>query len=114
MAKVSAARNTIAAIVVLGTVPAIFLFSASSSPRAARRGHSDGLFSLRDNDSRDLSAALDSMAAGDLTVEITPARSRSRISRDELGQIAVAANEILAARRPRSTATTACGPTSKR
>ena len=69
---------------------------ASSSPPAAACARSpSGWRDLRD-DSRELSAALDAMAGGDLTVEIAPdSRPIEYASSDELGQIVEAANGIL-------------------
>ena len=70
----------VAVIVGLGVVVATFLFLGFFvSTRRGVREISDRLASLRDNDSRDLSAALDAMAGGDLTVEITPVTPRDRV-----------------------------------
>ena len=97
MAKFSSARNRVAAIVLFGAVVAVFLFLGFFV--STRRGVADiaeRLAGLRDHDSRDLSAALEALAGGDLTVEITPRTTPIEVmSRDELGQIAVATNEIL-------------------
>ncbi|MEA2481835.1 MAG: hypothetical protein QOJ07_3757, partial [Thermoleophilaceae bacterium] len=97
MHKFSSARTRVALIVALGAVIAVFLFLGFFvSTRRSVADISARLASLRDHDSRDLSAALDALAGGDLTVEIT-ARTQpiQQISRDEMGQVAVAANEIL-------------------
>jgi methyl-accepting chemotaxis protein len=97
MDKFSAARNRVALIVVLGAVIAVFLFLGFFvSTRRTVAEISERLTGLRDHESRDLSDALDALAGGDLTVEIAPqTQPIATISRDELGQIAVAANGIL-------------------
>jgi methyl-accepting chemotaxis protein len=97
MDKVSSARTRVAVIVMLGAVVAVFLFLGFFvSTRRAVADIAARLASLRDHDSRDLSAALDALAGGDLTVEITARTQPIEVfTRDELGQIAVAANEIL-------------------
>ncbi len=97
MHRVSAARTRLALVVIAGALAAIVLFLGFFvSTRRMVSEISTRLFSLRDHCSRDLSAALDAMAAGDLTVTITPVTEPIHdASRDELGQIAAAANEIL-------------------
>jgi methyl-accepting chemotaxis protein len=97
MDKFSAARTRVAVIVVLAALLAVFLFLGFFvSTRRSVADINARLASLRDHDSHDLSAALDALAGGDLTVEITPrTQPIEQVSRDELGQIAVAANEIL-------------------
>jgi methyl-accepting chemotaxis protein len=97
MDKFAAARVKVAAIVVLGAVVALFLFLGFFvSTRRTVAAISERLTALRDHDSRELSAALEALAGGDLTVEIAPStRPITDISRDELGQIAVAANGIM-------------------
>ena len=99
MDKFAAARVKVAVIVVFSAVVAVFLFLGFFvSTRRSVAAISDRLTALRDHDSRDLSAALDALAAGDLTVEIAPRTSPiTEMSRDELGQIAVAANGIMEA-----------------
>jgi hypothetical protein len=80
--KFSAARTRVAAIVLLGAIIAVFLFLGFFvSTRRTVAAISERLASLRDHDSRDLSAALDALAGGDLTVEITPRTRRSSRSR---------------------------------
>ena len=97
MDKVAAARTKVAAIVVLGAVIAVFLFLGFFvSTRRTVAAVSERLGRLRDHESRELSSALDALAGGDLTVEIaSDTQPISEISRDELGQIAIAANEIM-------------------
>ncbi len=92
----SAARMRVALIVFLGALVAAFLFAGFFvSTRRGAREISERLAGLRD-DSHELSAALDAMAGGDLTVEIEPdLRPIEYASSDELGQIADAANGIL-------------------
>jgi len=92
----SAARMRVALIVFLGALVAAFLFAGFFvSTRRGVREISERLAGLRD-DSHELSAALDAMAGGNLTVEIEPdSRPIEYASSDELGQIADAANEIL-------------------
>ncbi len=94
----SAARNRVALIVVLGGVVALLLFVGFFvSTRRGVREISTCLTSLQDNCSTDLGSALERMAKGDLTVEITPVTPPiTYVARDELGQIALAANEIRA------------------
>ena len=97
MDTVAAARTKVAAIVVLGAVIAVFLFLGFFvSTRRTVAAVSEQLGRLRDHESRELSSALDALAGGDLTVEVaSDTQPISEISRDELGQIAIAANEIM-------------------
>jgi len=58
----------------------------------------DRLTSLRDRDTADLRGALAAMSEGDLTVGVAPSTEPiERITRDELGDVAAATNEIAAA-----------------
>ncbi len=98
MDKFESARDRVALVVVAGALIALLLFVAFflSTRRDVRR-ISSTLESLRDNCASDLSAALDAMVHGDLTVEVTPVTPPiTDISRDELGAVAVAVNEIRA------------------
>ncbi len=94
--KFSAARLRVALFVLLGALVALFLFIGFFvSTRRGVRDISDRLSSLRDNCSADLSTALQRMTDGDLTVEVTPVTPPiTDISRDELGDVAVAVNAI--------------------
>ena len=96
MHKYSAARNRVALIVVLGGLVALLLFVGFF--RATRRGVGEisaCVTSLREHESADLSAALDRMAQGDLTVAVTPLTPPlTAASRDELGRVATAVDEI--------------------
>ena len=96
MDKYSAARNRVAIIVVLGGIVALFLFVGFFvSTRRGVREISACLTSLQETCSTDLSSALERMTEGDLTVEVTPDTPPiTYAARDELGQIALAVNEI--------------------
>ena len=108
--KFSAARLRVALFVLLGALVALFLFIGFFvSTRRGVRDISDRLSSLRDNCSADLSTALQRMTDGDLTVEVTPATPPiTDISRDELGEVAVAVNAIRESTAGRSPPTTRC------
>ncbi|MDA0136887.1 methyl-accepting chemotaxis protein [Solirubrobacter deserti] len=94
--KFSAARLKVALLVALGALVALFLFVGFFvSTRRGVREISDRLTSLRDHCSADLSDALRRMADGDLTVEITSVTPPvAHVSRDELGQVAVAVDGV--------------------
>ena len=93
----SAARLQVALLVAAGVldrrVPVHRLLPLHAPRRAAQI--SDRLESLRDHCVADLSAALAAMTDGDLTVEVMPVTPPiTDISRDELGEVAIAVNTI--------------------
>ena len=92
----SAARLRVALVVLVGVLVAVFLFVGFFlSTRRGVRQISNRLESLRDHCVTDLSGALRSMSEGDLTVEVTPVTPPiTDISRDELGEVAIAVNGI--------------------
>ena len=70
----------------------------------------DRIQTLREHDTTDLRNALDAVATGDLTIDVTPVTPPlSRTSNDEIGDVAEAVGSIRDNTSPPSRPTTPCG-----
>jgi methyl-accepting chemotaxis protein len=96
IAKFESARDKIALIIGVALLVALYLFVGFFlSVRGAVSEISGRLRELTERDTTDLRAGLEAVAAGDLTVEVSPTTQPiERIGHDELGDVARAVNAI--------------------